>query len=577
MSKKKLVQIQRYLIIAILFLLCIALALGILVKYQNSQDVSSVKPDYFIDKQEDLISLNKDHYEIGIFQENEFDNNKSVSILEQKIQEIDDLNTSLNEQNLSSVEQNLSLEQNQSLEQNFILKDTNLTQDQNLTFNEDIHLNKISKKPKLAIIIDDMANASQVRGLKALNLKLNPSFFPPDKNHSETPKLALKFDFYMVHLPLAAINYNKPELDTLNPNDSKERIFKKIKQIKKDFKDLRYINNHTGSLFTSNEEAMRKLILTIYLHQDECASPSDYSLGNFTIKTNLIKDKNENNVSYYLKMDYIWIKEWIDECIKIYEEKSAKDQKFILDIQNIIFTLNQYKSILQWYMTDEYTQRDDVLEFIFQNNIKMQNLKNAMILYRYNKNKSELKNLNEENYKKAKDIIQHKWSNICEYIIEEFFDSFEHKEIKIDDITFIGNKIEENRVNHGVFIFYPIDYKNESIYPCIYIYFKKKYYDIIGLTFEISNDDEEDIENEKYKECLKLFEDVKEENVRKYQNHYYCDKLINNEKLEGEYAFIYWLIENQNSKKDFIQILNDFFIKKPIQEAYKGINDILNS
>lgn len=88
------------------------------------------------------------------------------------------------------------------------------------------------------------------------------------------------------------------------------------------------------------------------------------------------------------------------------------------------------------------------------------------------------------------------------------------------------------------------------------------------MTFEISNDDEEDIENEKYKECLKLFKDVKEENVRKYQNHYYCDKLINNEKLEGEYAFIYWLIENQNSKKDFIQILNDFFIKKPIQEAY---------
>lgn len=35
-----------------------------------------------------------------------------------------------------------------------------------------------------------------------------------------------------------------------------------------------------------------KNILTIYLHQDEFASPSDYSLGNFTIKTNLIKDKN---------------------------------------------------------------------------------------------------------------------------------------------------------------------------------------------------------------------------------------------------------------------------------------------
>lgn len=340
MSKKKLVQIQRYLIIVILFLLCIALALGILVKYQNSQDVSSVKPDYFIDKQEDLISSNKDHYEIGIFQENEFDNNKSVSILEQKIQEIDDLNTSLNEQNLS-------LGQNQSLEQNFFPKDTNLTQDQNLTFDEDIHLNKISKKPKLAIIIDDMANASQVRGLKALNLKLNPSFFPPDKNHSETPKLALKFDFYMVHLPLAAINYNKPELDTLNPNDSKERIFKKIKQIKKDFKDLRYINNHTGSLFTSNEEAMRKLYEVLK------------NQNIFFVDSKTIGNSKANKIAKELSMPYIqrdvfldneddvnYVKKQLESAVKLAQKKG-----FVIAIghprKNTFKALEQSKDLLK--------------------------------------------------------------------------------------------------------------------------------------------------------------------------------------------------------------------------------------
>lgn len=347
MSKKKLVQIQRYLIIAILFLLCIALALGILIKYQNSQDVSSVKPDYFIDKQEDLISSNKDHYEIGIFQENEFDNNKSVSILEQKIQEIDDLNANLNEQNLSSTDQNLSLEQNQSLEQNFIPKDTNLTQEQNLTFNEDINLNKISKKPKLAIIIDDMANASQVRGLKALNLKLNPSFFPPDKNHSETPKLALKFDFYMVHLPLAAINYNKPELDTLNPNDNKERIFKKIKQIKKDFKDLRYINNHTGSLFTSNEEAMRKLYEA--LRAENISFVDSKTIGNSKankvakefdmpyIQRDVFLD-NEDDVNY--------VKKQLESAVKLAQKKG-----FVIAIghpkKNTLKALEQSKELLK--------------------------------------------------------------------------------------------------------------------------------------------------------------------------------------------------------------------------------------
>ncbi|EAL2570956.1 divergent polysaccharide deacetylase family protein, partial [Campylobacter jejuni] len=219
--------------------------------------------------------------------------------------------------------------------------------DQNLTFDEDIHLNKISKKPKLAIIIDDMANASQVRGLKALNLKLNPSFFPPDKNHSETPKLALKFDFYMVHLPLAAINYNKPEIDTLNPNDSKERIFKKIKQIKKDFKDLRYINNHTGSLFTSNEEAMRKLYEALK------------NQNIFFVDSKTIGNSKANKIAKELSMPYIqrdvfldneddvnYVKKQLESAVKLAQKKG-----FVIAIghprKNTFKALEQSKDLLK--------------------------------------------------------------------------------------------------------------------------------------------------------------------------------------------------------------------------------------
>ncbi|TKX32704.1 divergent polysaccharide deacetylase family protein [Campylobacter aviculae] len=292
MSKKKLVQIQRILIIVILFLLCIALALGILIKYQNSntpeinnnvaieqkkQDDSTLFYDDNSDNKQDEINVFDDSY----IQE---DNNHSLSILEQKAQLIDanlsfQDDKNITEQNISIVEQNITeqnttsiVEQNITTEQNVSLiglndlnqsyDDVNLSfnhHEKNLTIYDPIQKEKTNKQPKLAIIIDDMSSMSQVKGLKALNLKLNPSFFPPDKNHPNTPKLASNFNFYMVHLPLAAIHYNKPELDTLNPSDSKERIFKKIAQIKKDFKNLKYINNHTGSLFTSNEKAMRKL------------------------------------------------------------------------------------------------------------------------------------------------------------------------------------------------------------------------------------------------------------------------------------------------------------------------------
>ncbi|WP_415858968.1 PD-(D/E)XK nuclease family protein [Campylobacter molothri] len=78
-----------------------------------------------------------------------------------------------------------------------------------------------------------------------------------------------------------------------------------------------------------------KNILTIYLHQDADINPSYYSLGG----ENLIKDKNENIMSYYLKMDYIWIKEWICQCIKIYEKNQLKIKNSHL-IYKILFLLS---------------------------------------------------------------------------------------------------------------------------------------------------------------------------------------------------------------------------------------------
>lgn len=322
-------------------------------------------------------------------------------------------------------------------------------------------------------------------------------------------------------------------------------------------------------------------IITIYLHQDENASPSKSSLGDFKIEENFVKNKKGESVSHYFKMDYKWIKEWICECVKAYESKLNENSNFNSSIKNIIFTLNQYKNILEWYITNEYNERNDVLDYILQddksglNLTKAQKLKNAMILHRYSKNKTEFKNINEENYKKAKEIVRKNWDNICKHIMKEFFDNFE-KETKIEkDMILLGNRTDESLVNCGIFAFYPKAYESKNLYPCIYLYFLKSKYDTFGLTFEIGSDDENN-ESEKYEKCLKLFKNINEENVRKYEGHYYCDKLINDKKLEGEYAFIYWLIENYDNYKDeFVKILNKFLNKEPIKQTYAKINEIL--
>ncbi|ECL3277361.1 divergent polysaccharide deacetylase family protein [Campylobacter coli] len=328
---KKLIQIKRYLIIAILFLICVILFLGILIQYQDSQNAlkfaQNSSKNITIEPKQENIS-NENH--LGIFKEipykDENDNfqENNQSILEEQIKDL----------NLSSIiDENLSL-----------VVEQNLSKEENLT--KDMNLSK-TKQARLAIIIDDMANISQVRALQALKLKLIPSFFPPDKNHIDTPKLALKFDFYMVHLPLAAMNYTKPELDTLNPSDSEKRIFKKIQQVKKDFKDLKFINNHTGSLFTSDEKAMKKLYKAfekeelIFVDSKTIASSKApkvaKALGQIYIQRDVFLD-NRDDVAY--------IKKQLMEAVRL-----AKQKGFAIAIghprKNTFKALEQSKDLLK--------------------------------------------------------------------------------------------------------------------------------------------------------------------------------------------------------------------------------------
>ncbi|WP_298085163.1 divergent polysaccharide deacetylase family protein [uncultured Campylobacter sp.] len=120
---------------------------------------------------------------------------------------------------------------------------------------------KAGYKPRLVIIIDDVAYKHQADAIKAVNLKLTPSFFPATSAHPETPVLARRFSFYMIHLPMQALGgFKGAEIDTLTVDDDYEKIAKKLQSIKRDFPNLKYINNHTGSRFTSDAAAMDRMM-----------------------------------------------------------------------------------------------------------------------------------------------------------------------------------------------------------------------------------------------------------------------------------------------------------------------------
>lgn len=120
--------------------------------------------------------------------------------------------------------------------------------------------------PKLAIIIDDVSFPWQARMMKEIPYKVTPAFFPPTKGHPETVRLSHEFPFAMVHLPLEAKYYSRPEEETLNTTDSLEVIEKRIKRIKEWFPQVHYYNNHTGGYFTADYQAMDRLIKVMKDH-----------------------------------------------------------------------------------------------------------------------------------------------------------------------------------------------------------------------------------------------------------------------------------------------------------------------
>lgn len=122
---------------------------------------------------------------------------------------------------------------------------------------------KTTQRPKLAIIIDDVSFARDVRELKRLHIPLTMSFLPPNKIHPNSAKLAAKEPYYMVHLPMEAMNFPSAEPLTLQVNSSQKEILEEVKKVKKLFPRVAYINNHTGSKFTSDERAMNRLIFAL--------------------------------------------------------------------------------------------------------------------------------------------------------------------------------------------------------------------------------------------------------------------------------------------------------------------------
>jgi len=208
-------------------------------------------------------------------------------------------------------------------------------------------IKKVVHKPRLAIIIDDVSVKSHVDAVKSLNIPLTMSFLPPSKYRPNSPKLASNENFYMVHLPMEAQSFTKEEPFTLRVSDSQQNISDRVSKIKKLFPNVKYINNHTGSKFTSDELAVNKLIYALKKQNIEFID------SRTTAKTKVPKVMKNYGKKYIARdvfldhhMEKDYVKKQIKEAIKV-----AKNHGTAIAIghphSNTILALHESKELFK--------------------------------------------------------------------------------------------------------------------------------------------------------------------------------------------------------------------------------------
>ncbi|MBN2767641.1 MAG: divergent polysaccharide deacetylase family protein, partial [Campylobacterales bacterium] len=159
--------------------------------------------------------------------------------------------------------------------------------------------------------------------------KITPSIFPPSEIAKHTDVLADKLDHYMVHLPLesGSAQMNKMQ-GTLMITDAPEKVLQRVEEIKRLFPNAKYINNHTGSVYTSNYQAMKVLYALL---KQEGITFVDSRTDTRTQVPRVTKDLHERYISRDVFLDNVRnvssIKAQLKEVVKV-----AKKQGYAIAI-----------------------------------------------------------------------------------------------------------------------------------------------------------------------------------------------------------------------------------------------------
>lgn len=314
-----------------------------------------------------------------------------------------------------------------------------------------------------------------------------------------------------------------------------------------------YVENTHKKMGTKLSEAERaNRIVFIYLHPEKDALPSGLSLAKsanarkkiWSIEDKFIYDENGTRKAYFYKIDYLWIKEWLQTCLKdLRKRANSSDEN---GLNKIIVGLNQYLDILAWYINDEFEDENAVKDFILSDNKSTQM---ALVLLQSKENEALRK------------VVEENWSGVCKEVISKFTKNLSKRKIKIANKNLSCEYFDENS-----WIFYD-DTKPDSLIR-FYFGLECKSCELKYGWYIWFDDEEEEAKLEGIaNECEEFFGKVS--GIRKSRASYI-------KKISDDSNFAEWIIANGDKAEDlFIAKLKEFAENKAVQETKDKVEKYL--
>ncbi|WP_198304577.1 divergent polysaccharide deacetylase family protein [Arcobacter vandammei] len=215
----------------------------------------------------DNIAQKEEHFEETNFElEKSYIEENKDSINEKIVQKIEDIKK-INDEKIVK-EKNIEIKEPEKKKENIKeqitkkeeKKEEKKYDEKSIITSKDKYIHNPKIKPKLVIIIDDVSTQKQKESILNIGYPVTMAFLPPTKGHPNSAQIAQSVPFHMIHFPMQASSaFKGAEIDTLKVSDTYEQIEARVKKLREWYPKAKYTNNHTGSVFTENDEAMAKL------------------------------------------------------------------------------------------------------------------------------------------------------------------------------------------------------------------------------------------------------------------------------------------------------------------------------